>query len=612
MMTILKTSMINSYKNTVKCRTSNLFLLSICFFMGVETYGQIAQTGAIDEGQEEVDGELIVWSVPAEQKVRPEDQIETNNLIWNKKEKKINLSGAGNEHVPFQIVITAPVTRKGTPISDGFFVEASNLSSKAGRTIPKEQINFYLQHFIMLDGKSSPIGETGYWPDALAPIKKPFSMEAQYSIVKNRPIWVDLNIPTNTADGIYTGTITITQDAKPLKKLNLEIEVYNFSLPDKTPLITYMNISRQGLADFYNKAIDSDEIQEITQTYYDFLYDHRMEPWFNDMLLPDIEASEGNIKVSFDDSKYHYYMNELETKRVLLNALPRKLKEQITDKPFSEGFNKKVKAYLSQIESYFSRNGWKDRLVINSPIDEPMTLEEYKETRRWANIVHEATNGAPFLITRTPIPPKEHPDWGTLRGQVDNFSIHGNHLNNPEITRVINEEQEKGGEMTWYISCDQVYPQPNLFIDAPALDPVMIPWITERYKMDGFLYWKLNHWSQTGNPWLNAGTFHSGFICSGGWILNGEGSLIYPGDYTEQFTGQPNVNGPVSSIRLELMREGIEDHVYLSMLKDLGAGDFADKQVANLVIDVSAFSRNLEKLYLARKSIAKRLEELIP
>jgi hypothetical protein len=138
----------------------------------------------------------------------------------------------------------------------------------------------------------------------------------------------------------------------------------------------------------------------------------------------------------------------------------------------------------------------------------------------------------------------------------------------------------------------------------------MVPWITARYHMEGILYWATNFWSQTPNPWLNANTFISGFECSDGYILNGEGSLLYPGDFTKNYTGQPNVDGPISSIRFELLREGIEDYDYLWMLKNLGDKDFAEKQVEKLVIDVSAFSRNLKDIYSTRKAMAKRLEDL--
>ena len=94
-------------------------------------------------------------------------------------------------------------------------------------------------------------------------------------------------------------------------------------------------------------------------------------------------------------------------------------------------------------------------------------------------------------------------------------------------------------------------------------------------------------------------------------VLNGEGSLLYPGDRTERYTGQPNVDGPVSSIRFELLREGLEDYEYLWMLEAAGEKKFADEQVRNLVIDVSAFSRNLDEVYNTRKAMARHLEKVM-
>lgn len=85
--------------------------------------------------------------------------------------------------------------------------------------------------------------------------------------------------------------------------------------------------------------------------------------------------------------------------------------------------------------------------------------------------------------------------------------------------------------------------------------------------------------------------------------------MIYPGDHTESYTGQPNVNGPVSSIRFELLREGLEDYEYLWMLENSGDKEFADELVRNLVVDVSSFSRNVEQLYITRKKMAACLEE---
>ncbi|MGC1240688.1 MAG: hypothetical protein WA874_03825 [Chryseosolibacter sp.] len=75
-------------------------------------------------------------------------------------------------------------------------------------------------------------------------------------------------------------------------------------------------------------------------------------------------------------------------------------------------------------------------------------------------------------------------------------------------------------------------------------------------------------------------------------------------------TQQPDLDGQVSSIRFELLREGLEDYEYLWMLNEAGDKEFADEQVRNLVIDVSSFSRNVDPLYLTRKTMALRLEKL--
>lgn len=223
----------------------NLFIpVFFCLFFVINVYdvlGQVDKTGANDnKANKLVEGEsLAIWAVPAEQKVRPDDRIETNNIVWSKEKKKISVSGAGNEHIPFQVVITTPVPIGSRPKAPGgFFIKASNFTSKQGKTINQAQISFYLEHYIMLYGKSSPIGATGYWPDALAPIKEPFSMAAQYTVVRNRPIWVDLSIPSLTPGGIYTGTITVTQNGEEVETLNVEVKVFDFSLPDKTHLIT--------------------------------------------------------------------------------------------------------------------------------------------------------------------------------------------------------------------------------------------------------------------------------------------------------------------------------------------------------------------------------------
>ncbi len=554
--------------------------------------------------------DIQVWAVPGIHKVRPNDPVQSANLVWSSQAKTVSVEGAKNEHIPFQVVISSqpPATRYDKPLS-GIFVEVSDLTSPAG-IIPRDRVKLFFEHVILCYGKSSPIGDTGFWPDALAPLTSPFSMSSEFrGFVKNRAIWIDVIVPRSASAGEYAGTITVTREGKVVDQLKLLLKVYDFALPDETHLITYMNISKSWLQSVQDPKLSPEDLKNMLQKYYEFIYANRMEPWFNEPLQPDVhETQNGEFTVSFDDALYRHYVNDLKTKRVLLEAEPNTLRPSERYPLFSDGFNRRIQAYLTQVSGYFRQHGWSDKLVFNSPIDEPNSARQFEDTRKWAELVHKSAPGIPFLVTKSPV--STHPGWGTLVGYANNFSIHGNDLNSPAVKRAIREEQAKGGEMTWYISCDQAYPQPNYFIDAPAMDPVMVPWITWKYGMNGILYWALNYWPQTRDPWLDPVTYLSGFLCSDGFVLNGEGSLLYPGDRVPRYTGQKAVYGPVSSIRFELLREGIEDYEYLWLLKALGDGRFADDAAASLVVDVSAFSRNVEELFATRKRMAQRIVAL--
>ena len=64
----------------------------------------------------------------------------------------------------------------------------------------------------------------------------------------------------------------------------------------------------------------------------------------------------------------------------------------------------------------------------------------------------------------------------------------------------------------------------------------------------GLLYWSVNYW--TKNPWEDPANTK--------WGQNANGSLMYPGP-----------DGPVDSIRLEALRDGLEDYEYLYLLRQL-------------------------------------------
>jgi len=115
-------------------------------------------------------------------------------------------------------------------------------------------------------------------------------------------------------------------------------------------------------------------------------------------------------------------------------------------------------------------------------------------------------------------------------------------------------EHAKGKTVWWYVAFSTRHPFPNVWIDYPALDCRVWPWMTWKHDLDGMLYWSATYWS-LNDPWRTGETFHD---------ANGDGSLLYPG-----------VDGnPVDSIRWECLRDGLEDYEVFCLL-EAGAGELA-------------------------------------
>jgi hypothetical protein len=112
---------------------------------------------------------------------------------------------------------------------------------------------------------------------------------------------------------------------------------------------------------------------------------------------------------------------------------------------------------------------------------------------------------------------------------------------------------------------------PNYVIDIQGAANRVMQWVAWKYRIDGELYYSMDEAYGKGNdPWTN-------ILLFGG---NGDGTLFYPGR-PDRIGGHSDI--PIESIRLKLIREGMEDYEYLAMLARLedrkSADQFADKIV---------------------------------
>ena len=145
----------------------------------------------------------------------------------------------------------------------------------------------------------------------------------------------------------------------------------------------------------------------------------------------------------------------------------------------------------------------------------------------------------------------------------------------------------------------------NSFIHAHGAEPRAVAWITYSYGLQGILYWAVNFWPEVRSPWRDPVTWKRS-ECNA--PLAGEGSLLYPGEEIRAYCRLNDVSGPVSSIRFEQLRKGLQDVEYLYLLESKGHKEEARKLCGELVSSAELFSRDPARYEEIKEEAAKMIE----
>jgi hypothetical protein len=111
----------------------------------------------------------------------------------------------------------------------------------------------------------------------------------------------------------------------------------------------------------------------------------------------------------------------------------------------------------------------------------------------------------------------------------------------------------RGDQVYWYPDIGTGHPFPNWFNGYPPIDGRMLMGpMSYQAKVDGVLYYQTTRWVG-GQTILNDGVFSNWNDLTGG--APGDGSLLYPGP-----------DGPMASMRLSNVRDGMQDYNLLDVL----------------------------------------------
>jgi hypothetical protein len=256
--------------------------------------------------------------------------------------------------------------------------------------------------------------------------------------------------------------------------------------------------------------------------------------------------------------------------------------------------------YWREWARHFGEKGWLDRLFYYVK-DEP-EVKDFPEVARLAALAHEADPRIRTLVTVT--------RTRELAGQVDIWTPLINCFESrpgfddycrETITRPdYDADLRDGRALWWYQSCgshgcnieggDYFRGWPSYLIDDPAVANRVMPWLAWRYGVSGELYFSVNEaFSHIADPW-------AGVFLFGG---NGDGTFFYPGRVS-RIGGSHDI--PIDSIRLKLIRDGLEDYEYFVLL-----GRAADVHVGRIVQNLYQFEKDPKKLYAERLRMGEEI-----
>ncbi|MGC3996712.1 MAG: sugar-binding protein [Anaeromyxobacter sp.] len=137
---------------------------------------------------------------------------------------------------------------------------------------------------------------------------------------------------------------------------------------------------------------------------------------------------------------------------------------------------------------------------------------------------------------------------------------------------------------------------PSYMIDASPVRNRAMQWLEYLYGVTGEVYFETTM-AYTHDAWNNQWDFTG----------NGDGTLFYPGT-PAKIGGTTHI--PVASIRLALIREGMEDFEYLKLLSDLGDRAMAQREALALFPTAYQTEQSPDALLAARARIAQRIVAL--
>ncbi|NOY61476.1 MAG: DUF4091 domain-containing protein [Calditrichaeota bacterium] len=553
------------------------------------------------------------------QRVQPYSAVKGKNIA--------EIKAAGNEYEAFQVAIIA-----GADNLENVRIKMSDLRGKNGR-IGKDNIFLYREEYVPIRHSSPRAGcPPGLYPDPLLPLKNPVTGDpiqalrlergqdgshyvgAKYSAYpidifagQNKVIWADVYVPKNTPAGIYNGKFKAVADGNISAEIPVKLTVWNFTLPDTATHRTHLgNFSR--IAQAWGIDSGSEKYRQIELRFCKELARHRVNPPIPRSLLPEVN-DDGSLTII--PERHEKLKRYIEETHLLDFEVPRaKFMTSTSNSPLATPANQtdplaieKTKRYYREFYDYLKKNGWEKRAYLYM-LDEPNSVKDYKQVINLGQVVRQAAPELKCLVVEQTYKHKSY--WPNIDPYVDIWCPLFSFIDRKTIQQKI-----ESGDQVWSYTA-LVQPAPNYYpqykkvkgknppywhIDQPTIAYRIPLWINKQYGITGLLYWTTVQWKD--DPFAD----HPSMGPYSVEYFNGGGMLFYPGK-------EAGFDGPVTSIRLKNLREGLEDYEYFAILEKKGQQAFVKEIVDSICSEWWNFTTDSKVLLKARERLAAKIVAL--
>jgi len=534
------------------------------------------------------------------------ERIGQHEPPWGAAEAQIE--AARNEVESFQVVVAAGPANVHVTAA-----EISDFTGEAGTQISKDQARLYREEYVRVR-MPTPGAELppGLYADPLVPFINPLTGlpieplserrdPERGSIVRsghdmwalpfevfrgqNQPIWVDVHVPKDAKAGLYRATFRV-RASEGKAEIPVTLRVWDFTLPDGPTHRNHFG-GFSNLPKFFPVKRGSDEFRQIEARYCQAMAEHRLNPPIPSHLVPDVKP-DGSLAV---DPERHTALVKFMTELHVTDF-------EIRRAPFPPAEREKAQRYYRQTYDYLKQNGWHQRAYLYM-LDEPNTLEQYEQVVLLGQIVREAVPELRRLVveqtyTQNPAWPDIDPAvdiWCPLWGFIDRDTILAKIAQGDEVWSYTALVQRAPKYHPHYEELKDKDP-PHWHIDWPLLVYRVPTWINRQYGITGLLYWSTV--TTVIEPWFNPAFAHPRHF-------NGGGYLFYPGVPC-------GIDGPIASMRLKNIRDGMEDYEYFALLEKAGGGEAVKKAVDRIAPNWWDYCRDPQALLEVRRELAHQIE----